>query len=899
MPILPYRLGIDLGSNSLGWAALRLDATGEPDYLVRVGVRIFSSGRHPKTGASLAVDRRLKRQQRRRRDRMLRRKKSMLAALRAAGLFPTLLADGEVLKDSNPYELRHRALSDRLEPFQIGRAVIHLNQRRGFRSSRRTDRGEEAGKEKGKIAAAVAILRQKLADAGVESLGSLLYRRQQDGQGTRARRFGEGAKAFYEFYPDRKMIESEFDLLWERQAVFHPSLMTESARDRIKHILLFQRPLRPVRPGRCSLDPTQDRAPWALPSAQRFRMWQEVNNLRWRRPGDVVERPLTDEQRRAVFSSLEASPKCNFTAIRRLAKLPSDADFNLQGVKRESLLGNVTSAALAKEACLAERWGSLAAEEQDALVGHLIDDTLADETLIERLKADYGLSAAQADAALAVKTPDGYARVGLATIQKLLPHLESGATYDKAVLAAGFAGTNTQGDGSFAALPYYGKVLERHVAFGKGEGTEEEHYGRIANPSVHIALNQLRHLVNALIKRYGKPQEVVLELTRDIKLGWKKAREVEAEQEKRQRENQTLRDELEGLGMAVTGDNLLRLRLYRELCGTDGLSAFCVYTGEQISVSRLFSPEVEVDHLLPFSRTLDDSVANKVLCLARANRQKGDRSPWEAFGHSPDGYSWDGMLERASRLRRNRYRRFAEEAMQKYAETGGFLARQLTDTAYMSRLAREYISFICPPNKVWTTTGQLTGMLRGKWGLNKLLSHDDLKNRRDHRHHAIDAMVIATIDRSLVKRVADASARASAAHAGKLLDDLEFPWSSFARERKTRFHVWWFRTARIITSPVLSTTIRPMVPQSPENRMNQAWRRRSPCITSYHWSVWLRESQKMLERPLEDHGCLNPSRRCLRRARQTRRLFQARWRNSAGSMAFGAYAGVKIKLPSR
>jgi CRISPR-associated endonuclease Csn1 len=117
--------------------------------------------------------------------------------------------------------------------------------------------------------------------------------------------------------------------------------------------------------------------------------------------------------------------------------------------------------------------------------------------------------------------------------------------------------------------------------------------------------------------------------------------------------------------------------------------------------------------------------------------------------------------------------------MQKYADEGGFLARQLADTAYMSRLAREYVSFVCPPENVWTTTGQLTGMLRGKWGLNRLLAHDDLKNRRDHRHHAIDAVVIATIDRPLIKRVADASSRASAAHTGRLLEGLGYPWPSF------------------------------------------------------------------------------------------------------------------------
>lgn len=779
MEHVAYRLGIDLGSASLGWAALRLDESGKPDYLLRLGVRIFGNGRQPKTGASLAVDRRLARQQRRRRDRLLRRKRRLLAALREAGLFPVDPGPGEQLKSLNPYELRHRGLSDRLEPFELGRALIHLNQRRGFRSSRRTDRGEDAEKEKGKIAAAVAELKRKLQEAGAESLGSFLYGRLQAGLGTRARRIGEGAKAFYEFYPDRHMVEAEFNLLWDRQAAHHPELLTPEARERIRGILLFQRPLRPVRPGRCSLNPEVDRAPLALPSVQRFRMWQEINNLRWRRPGEVTDRSLGDEQRRAVFNLLESSEKRCFAAIRRAARLPSDAEFNLEGRKRDGLLGNGVAVKLSSDTCLGSRWASLSAEEQDALVSQLVDDAVPDETLLERLKADYALPEENALAVLGVRLPDGYSRLGLPTIQALLPHLEAGMTYDKAVLAAGFEGTNTQGDGSLPELPYYGKVLERHVAFGKGTGNDEERYGRIANPSVHIALNQLRHLMNALIKRYGKPQQVVLELTRDIKLGWERAKEIEAEQAERQRENEALRQELESLGIAPTRENLLRLRLHRELCGSDGLTSTCVYTGEQISISRLFSPEVEIDHILPFSRTLDDSIANKVLCLARANRYKGNRSPWEAFAHSPDGYSWDAILERAARLRRNRHRRFTEDAMQRFEAEGGFLARQLTDTAYMSRLAREYVSFVCAD--VWVTTGQLTGMLRRAWGLNRLLAHDDVKNRRDHRHHAIDAVVIACIDRSLVKRIADASARASEAHAGRLLEDIPEPWPTFRK----------------------------------------------------------------------------------------------------------------------
>ena len=778
---IPYRLGIDLGSNSLGWAVLRLDSAGNPDYLVRLGVRIFSNGRKPKDGSSLAVVRRLARQQRRRRDRFLQRKRSMLHALRQGGLFPADGEASELLKSLNPYELRHRGLAEQLKPYEIGRAIVHLNQRRGFRSSRRTDRGEDAAKEKGKISKAVASLRVKLKEAGVESLGSLLYARSQSGVGTRARTLGEGAKSYYDFYPDRHMTAAEFDLLWQRQEAYAPDLLTQDLYTKLRGILLHQRPLRPVRPGRCSLDPEHDRAPSALPSVQRFRMLQEINNLRWRRPGETTEIALSDEQRKELFDALERCTTKSFSSVRKTIGISANAAINLQGIKRDKLLGNGIGYALAKDEIFGTRWFDLAPEEQDALVIKLVDDQLDDEELLRQLIENYGMSAAAADAALRVVTQDGYSRLSLRAIQRLLPWLEQGLTYDKAVIAAGYPPTNTDGDGSFEQLPYYGQVLQRHVAFGSGktEDSEETRYGRIANPSVHIALNQLRHLVNALVKRYGTPQEVVLELTRDIKLGWQRAREIEAEQEKRQRDNEKLREDLASQGIPVTGEAMLRLRLFNEMLGTDGLAASCIYSGEQISRTRLFSGDIEIDHILPYSRTLDDSIANKALCVSRANRLKGNATPYEAFGSSPDGFSWDDILERASRLTRNRFRRFDPEAIQRFDDTGGFLARQITDTAYMSRLAREYLSFVCPPHRVWATTGQLTGMLRAKWGLNRLLSHDDTKNRRDHRHHAVDAVVIASIDRSLVQSISTAASSARAGGSNRLLADLRHPWPSF------------------------------------------------------------------------------------------------------------------------
>lgn len=773
---LRYRLGLDIGSTSIGWAVLRLDRNDAPDYLVRLGVRLFSSGRSPIEGTSLAADRRAKRQQRRRRDRLIRRKRLLIRALSQYGLWPTSVEERKALQKRNPYELRARALREALSHHELGRAIFHLNQRRGFKSNRKDlTRDADAGVIKGSIAA----LGEKLRERNIETVGAYLHERLQGGLGTRSRRFGQGTKAEYEFYIDRAMISDEFDRIWDRQLEFGVALQA-AAREEIRRVLFYQRPLRPVDPGRCSLEPNERRAAEALPSCQLFRIQQEVNHLRLRLPGETIERPLTSDERLALIRRLMESRKLTFDQIRKLLKLP-DAIFNLQSDRRAELKGNLTAAVLGHKDLFGKEWHAMPIGAQDATVAILIDDSLSDDEAVERLKGTTKHSDETLKKVLAAKLPTGYFRLSSKAIARINPHLASGLTYDKAVRAAGYATTDSSLDGSLTRLPYYGIVLQRHVGFGTGsiEDCDEQRYGRISNPSVHIALNQLRKLINALIEKYGKPDEISLELARDLKVGWNRAKEIEREQAKRQDENDRLREELDRLGHEATHENLLRLRLFRELSHSSGMATQCVYTGEQISPTSLFSPEVQIDHILPYSRTLDDSIANKVLCKQRANRHKGNLTPHEAFGHSPDGYSWEAILLRAATLPRRRAWRFDADAMVRFETDNGFLARQLSDTAYMSRVAREYLTAICPPSHIWVVNGALTAMLRHKWGLNRLLSRNGMKNRLDHRHHAIDALVIGCIDRRTVQKVSAAAHHAKEHGHERLVEHISPPWSSF------------------------------------------------------------------------------------------------------------------------
>src|SRR5690606_24422463 len=148
---------------------------------------------------------------------------------------------------------RGRALDQRLEPFEIGRALFHLNQRRGYKSNRIADAKAADDKDQGKIASAGERLDDLLNG---RTLGQY-YAALQTGpvrqrKGVRARINGEGAKAFYDIYPQRHMLEDEFDRLWAFQATHHPALMTDEARNAIRKAIFHQRPLKPPVIGRCT-----------------------------------------------------------------------------------------------------------------------------------------------------------------------------------------------------------------------------------------------------------------------------------------------------------------------------------------------------------------------------------------------------------------------------------------------------------------------------------------------------------------------------------------------------------------------------------------------------------------------------------------------------------------------
>ena len=780
---LQYRLGIDLGTNSLGWAAIQLNQDASERLiagpLLDMGVRVFPDARNPKDKSSNASKRREPRSARRNRDRKNSRGRAMLAVLERYGLMPSSPEDRRGLQKLDPWTLRAKGLDVELSPYELGRALFHLQQRRGFKSNRKTD-----GDAEGAMFDAIEDIRMKMQERGIRTLGEMFGRaRAEQVQANeslpsgkrhplpqaRVRPNGSGAKLVYDYYPSRDMILDEFSQLWNSQIRFNPGLLSDDARDAIRHVIEHQRPLKPQKAGKCTFLSDQPRAPKALPSSQYARILQEVNNLRVGATGESA-RPLSPDERELLVQFLVSpsskTARRTFKAIRKLLNLPESQKFSLESAKRDHLVGDVTSAALMQKDVFGPDWLELSLQTRDEIVAKALDLEQEDE-LVSWLNSEHGVSLEQARAVSRVRLPDSHGKLSLAALDRIIPRMELGERYDEATTAE-FGDHRALGDGEIHenGLPYYGEVLSRHTAFEKDDPkNDEEKFGRVANPTVHVALNQLKQVINDLIRRWGAPTQVVLELARDLPLSDRGLRELESRQKQNQDSNEARRKQFEEQGVPDTYENRLKLRLYEEALDAFGGAVVCVFSGVPISRTELFSDNVEVEHILPLSRTLDDSFSNKVLATRAANRLKGNKTPWEAFGDDKvDGYVWEQIGQRAAGLPRSKTWRFDPDAMERWEERGGgFLDRQLNDTRYIARLGKTFVEAlfggqgsIGEKRHVWVVPGQLTSDLRHFAGFNTLvgLSGGNRKDRTDHRHHAVDALVVALTDQSMVQRAA-------------------------------------------------------------------------------------------------------------------------------------------------
>ncbi len=801
------RLGLDIGTNSIGWWLYETDGTETNSRIIRVidgGVRIFSDGRDPKSGASLAVDRRAARAMRRRRDRYLRRRTTLMKVLAKAGLMPANPVEAKALERHDPYELRATGLDQALPLIQLGRALFHLNQRRGFKSNRKTDRGDN---ESGKIKDATARLDQAIMASGARSYGEFLHMRRQRASNPRhvptvrtrlsvANREGHDGKeeTGYDFYPDRRHLEEEFHRLWNTQARHHAEL-TDDLRDLVFEKIFYQRPLKEPKVGLC-LFTAEERLPKAHPLTQRRVLFESVNQLRVTADGRET-RPLTQEERDRIIHTLDnkkpttslKSMALKLSALAKVLNLRDGERFTLETGVRDAIACDPVRASLSHPDRFGPRWSTLEREAQWDVVARIREVQNEEEycALVKWLMQTHALDRDHAEATANAPLPEGYGRLGMTATTRILEKLEAAVIpYAGAVAACGWHHSDQRTGECLDRLPYYGEVLDRHVIPGTYHENDDEitRYGRITNPTVHIGLNQLRRLLNRIIETYGKPDHIVVELARELKQSDQQKKDTMRNIREATDAAKKRSEKLEELGLEDNGRNRMLLRLWEDLNPDDAMRRFCPYTGQRISAAMIFDGSCDVDHILPYSRTLDDGFANRTLCLKEANREKRKQTPWETWGDTP---KWDAIEANLKNLPDNKRWRFAPDAMERFEGERDFLDRALVDTQYLARISRTYLdTLFTEGGHVWVVPGRLTEMLRRHWGLNSLLSDAErgavkVKNRTDHRHHAIDAAVVAATDRSLLHRISRAAGQGEAAgqSAELIARDTPPPWEGF------------------------------------------------------------------------------------------------------------------------
>jgi len=779
-----YRLGIDLGSGSIGWAAVTEPEDGPPRVLA-LGVRHFEAGVlgdiESGKDESRATARRDARGPRRLTWRRQHRLRTVFRALQEIDLLPSSeddshdvrhsvlakldrelrsqpgLDDGRTAQHLLPYLLRAKALDEKLPRHALGRALYHLAQRRGFLSNLKAAKDDE---EVGKVKEGIGELEQLIEQSGARTLGEYFSTLDPEECRIRGR------------WTARYMYQEEFREIWAAQAAYHSDLTDEQG-DKLFATIFFQRPLKSQKAliGICDLEPYRRRAPKACLEFQRFRILQKANDLEVYCPDGQI-RALLDEERSMLLKELDQNPHVTFGRIRTLLKMKKSREhgrnysFNLETDGEKNMVGNRTAARLVD--ILADQWQDMSALRQKQLVDEIISFE-SEGPLVNRLVNGWGLDAVTARSVAETPFEPGYASLSRRAIGRLLPLMNDGTAFATAKKEV-YGEADSDNDPCDFLPPNHQCALLRNLR----------------NPAVERALSELRTVVNALIRQYGKPSRIHVELARELKHARKTRKNItdrnKANQKSREAARRKILDEMED-GRYCTEANLLKVRLAEEC------NYRCPYTDRQISMHALVGdrPQFDVEHIIPFSRSLNNSYLNKTLCHMEENRNvKGQKTPSEAYGGT------DRFQEILARVRRfktdakTRSRKLDLFQTEELPDAAEFIERQLRETAYMSRLATEYLGLLFGgqidaehKRRVHPIPGRATAYLRHRWELNSLIGHPDKKDRADHRHHAVDALVVALTGPREIQLLSRAAEEAERLGQTGLFVAVDPPWDGF------------------------------------------------------------------------------------------------------------------------
>ena len=774
--------GFDLGTTSIGSAVIRYDANRDAGEILHLGTRIFPEARDSE-GTPLNQQRRLARTMRRQVRRRRERRKLLNETLAEAGLLPRFnSAEWSHVMALDPYTLRKEGLERALTPAELGRALYHLSKRRHFRQ-KDLEEGDDAtviiNKNEAKKEKEATNARQRLVTALKENettLGAYLAGIDND-----QRKRGHHA--------ERKNVIDEFNRLIAAQKVHHMPLLDKSLVDRIEDTIFAQKPVfwRKKTLGRChffpDLEPSQ-KASWL--SCQR-RMLEKLNNLEI---SGGNRHPLDTEERQAILDQLQTKHKMSWSKIRDalkpLYKVRGISEkalrFNLEEGGSKHIEGNHVEAELAetfsaswanhpyKDAirkATSERlrnadFGEIG--EQRVIILQEKHRKARRKTQAATFARDFGATGEQVAKLEELSFPNGWEAYSTKALEILLPELEKGIKLGTLLASADYH------DWRNAHFPNRerptGEILDRlpsprsrkNLSQAAQDHALEEtiRLRSIRNPTVIRVQNELRKVVNNLISAHGKPDLIRIEMTRDIGLSKaereKKKDRMEANQEKRAK----VIESLKAKGIKETNDNIEKWLLWKE-CGE-----IDPYSGDPIDLGELFSSnDFEVEHIWPLSISLDNSFGNKTLCRRDLNQLKSKRLPFEAFGHLEP--QWNEIKlrvekmsdpKKGSGMSSRKAKRFLASAIPE-----DFTSRQLNDTGYAARQSIAFLKRLWPdvgPEgkvNVQPVNGKVTAHLRKLWDLNNILSDNGEKTRADHRHHAIDALVVACTDPGVTQKL--------------------------------------------------------------------------------------------------------------------------------------------------
>ncbi|MAN04923.1 MAG: hypothetical protein CMI35_17730 [Owenweeksia sp.] len=881
----------DAGTNSLGSAVIDKEA----GKILHSGVSIFPMGVNLEKGTkeeSRNLIRRLKRQGRRQNFRSRMRKEKLAQLLIAKRMFPdvdTLYqkyfeGDGQSFRDrwekvirmtplpeelqdyfhKDPYQIRHRAFKEeRLSLHEIGRALYHFAQRRGYKETLQDD-SEEKGKiyqgdpESGKTG--IDETKELVAQFG--TLGNGLYHQDPHDKRHRNR------------YTLRSMYTNEFDTVFRGQQPYHPEVLTEELYQKLggihpsdtqqNGVLFYQRPLRSMKHliGKCSLESGKPKAPASTLEFERFRAWQTINQIKFE--GHELEE---DEKRLLLDYILSAKKKLKFEQLAKKLKKPVER-FNYE--PKDSIAASPVHANF--QSIFKKKWDQFSDKEREDL-WHLKYWAEDPEWLEKQLEGKYGLSEEEIKAFKGFKMTKDYANLSRKAIKNILLFMEKGYRYDEAVLLAGVRNAlkpewfdelelyeqnemedrvlkaarrkekgSTSIDRVRAYLSKEHEVDEKHLDKLYHHSMKEEGDGsmkylpapeELKNPIVMQALYQLRKVYNALVDEFGEPEEVRIELARELKTNKENRAKIRKRQQELEVENDEIKERLDKEGVPHSPANIQKLKLMKEIERIAGRFANPFRPDENFGITKSFFSEgaVQVEHIIPYSISMNDSLANKTLCDADTNRLKGNKTPYQYFKeHRPD--EWEEIKQRIFKiLPYQKAKRFVSE---QNPDADDFISRQLNDTRYISRQAVAYLKKTC--KKVEITEGSVVSMLRYYWGLDGVLTpsltleapdgeylaaldeRDDIishtvyhpqtkkkdtvalaklgevvhgqvkdgrfyliKQRDDHRHHALDAIVVAFANRSYLQKVSTLLGEGLERKEIKYSRDhqLEKPWDRF------------------------------------------------------------------------------------------------------------------------